>query len=185
MKITIGLSTAALVAFAALAAGAQQSNPIVIPMAGSGTDADTVGYDTLCTGEDWVVFNAVSQKNAKIVSVCMTEGDDTTPGHLTYRYGAPGKPELVFPKAAKGSVRQFTSRRYTRPQTTYLKFEFTTKGFNYEIFDGADGDETYTELRVVRVSDGKTVAEHPLTPNTDTLSLMELEEIVKTAPFDE
>ncbi|MEM6622258.1 MAG: hypothetical protein AAF674_08530 [Pseudomonadota bacterium] len=167
-------------------AGAQQSNPIVIPMAGQGsTDADQVGYATLCTGEDWVVFNAVSQKNGKLISVCMAEGDDTTPSHLTYRYGAKGVAELVFPAMAKGSARQFTSRRYTRPQVTYLKFEFTTGGFNYEITEGGEGDEITADLRVIRVSDGKVVAEHMLTPQTEPLSLMQLEDLTKTAPFDD
>lgn len=166
--------------------GAGQSDPVVIPMAGQeATDADTVSYPTLCTGEDWVVFNAVSQKSGKIVSVCVSEGDDTTPSHLTYRYGHPGKAELVYPAARVESEKQFVIRRYTRPQVTYLKFEFTTGGFNYEILDGGEGDETYTELRVVKVSNGEIVAEHPLLPQTKPLSLMQLENQVPSAPFDE
>ena len=161
------------------------NQPYVIPMAGGATDADTVAYKTLCTGEVWVVFNAVSEQNGTIVSVCMMEGDDTTPGHLTYRYGASGKPELVFPAARARSPEQFIIRRYTRPQVTYLKFEFENGGFNYEIHDGGEGDETYTELRVVRTSDGEVIAEHPLVPDTDHLSLMALEGLVPSAPFDE
>lgn len=184
MRLSAIAIVAAIIGLASTATLA--GNAIVIPMAGSGaTDADKVGYPTLCTGEDWVVFNAVSKKNGKIVSVCMAEGDHTTPSHLTYRYGAPGKVELVYPAAAKGSAKKFTARRYTRAQATYLKFEFTTKGYNYEILDGAEGNDTDTGLRVVRVSDGKTVAEHGLTPDTKTLSLMALEDLVKTAPFDE
>ena len=165
---------------------AQQSNPTVIQMAGQeSTDADNVRYPTLCTGADWVVFNAVSKKNGKIVSVCVMEGDHTTPSHLTYRYGKPGKVELSYPATAKGSAKKFTARRYTRAQATYFKFEFTTKGYNYEILDGAEGNDTDTGLRVIRVSDGKVVAEHDLAPDTKTLSLMALEDLVKTAPFDE
>ena len=33
--------------------------------------------------------------------------------------------------------------------------------------------------------DGKVVAEHDLAPDTKTLSLMQLEDLVQTAPFDE
>ncbi|MEM7058669.1 MAG: hypothetical protein AAF557_13840 [Pseudomonadota bacterium] len=165
---------------------AQQNNPIVIPMAGQGsTDADQVKFPTLCTGEDWVVFNATSQKNGKLVSVCMTEGDDSTANHLTYRYGKPGNVELTYPAVAQGSAKKFTARRYTRPQTTYLKFEFTTKGYNYEIHDGGEGNDTYTGLSVIRVSDGKTIAEHGLIPDTKSLSLMQLEDLVRTAPYDD
>lgn len=166
-------------------AGVVQSKTIVIPMVGSGTDADTVTFQTLCTGEDWVIFNAASQKTGKLVSVCMTEGDDTTPNHLTYRYGRPGKVELAFPVRAKGSEQAFTLRRYTRPQVTYLKFEFTTKGYNYEILEGSEGADVETFLRVVRTSDGATILEHALTPNMSRSSLMELENLVRSAPFDE
>lgn len=163
---------------------------VTIPMAGQGgtdadTDADTVRYPTLCTGEDWVVFNAVSRKNGKIVSICVSEGDDTMPSHLTYRFGHPGQAELVFPAARQGSEAQFVIRRYTRPQVTYLKFEFTANGHNFEILDGGEGADIYTELRVIRLSDGKIVAAHPLQPQTEHLSLMQLEGWVPSAPFDE
>ena len=178
------LTAAGALAVLPALAGAQQTNPITIPMAGA-SDADAVNYSTMCTGEDWVVFNAVSQQSGKIVSVCVSEGDDSTPSHLTYRYGVPDKPEMVFPAAAAGSADKFTSRRYTRPQVTYLKFEFSNGGFNYEILDGGDAEETHTELRVVRESDGKVVAEHTLTPQTNALSLMQLEGMTRTAPFDE
>ena len=179
------LALVALLTGSSIAAFAQNST-YVIPMAGNeATDADQVSYQTMCTGEDWVVFNGVSQKNGKIVSVCMMEGDHTMPGHLTYRYGTPGKAELVYPANAERSAEKFTIRRYTRPQVTYLKFEFDNGGFNYEIHDGGEGDEIYTELRVVRLSDGKTVAEHPLKLDTKHLSLMALEGLVPSAPFDE
>lgn len=178
------LRAAALCAVIA-AIGPSKAAQYVIPMADAASDADKVAYQTLCTGEDWVVFNATSDRTGKIVSVCMMEGDHTTPGHLTYRYGRPGQPELVYPESATGSVKRFTIRRYTRPQTTHLKFEFTDRGFNHEILDGGEGAETYAELRVVRISDGTVVASHPLTPDTKHLSLMALENIVPTAPFDE
>ena len=180
----ISILAAALAAVTAIMpAGAKT---IVIPMAGNeATDADHVSYKTMCTNEDWVVFNGVSKKNGKIVSVCMMEGDHTTPSHLTYRYGTPGKAELVYPAAVERSAEQFTIRRYTRPQVTYLKFEFTNGGFNYEIIDGSDGDEIYTGLRVVRVSDGETISEHELKLDTQHLSLMALEDLVPSAPFDE
>ena len=159
-----------------------QQNRTVIRMAGQ-DDPETVG--TMCTGENWVVFSAMSTKNGKIVSVCVAEGDDTTPSHMTYRYGKPGAPELIFPDTAEGSFEKFTFRRYTRPRTTYLKFEFTSEGFNYEILDGGDDTETSTELRVTRVSDGEVIAEHPLLPTSTPLSLMQLEDLVNVAPFDE
>ena len=180
-SLTIAISVLAVTP-AALA----QTNPIVIPMAGSGaTDANKVTYPTLCTGEDWVIFNARSIVSNKYVSVCMTEGDDSTPGHLTYRYGQPGAVELFHPEQAQRSAQAFTLRRYTRPQVTYLKFEFTRGGYNYEILEGSEGATTETFLRVVRVSDGKTVLEHALTPNMSSGSLMELEGFVPSAPFDE
>ncbi len=166
---------------------AQQSNPIIIQTADSGaTDADFVTYPTLCAGEDWVVFNATSNTNGKIVSICMTEGDNSTPSHLTYRFGRPGAVELVYPASGASWSEKFTYRRYTRPGTTYLKLEFTNNGYNYEVLEGYDENEgQYTGLRAVRVDDGEIVTEHQLTPATESLSLMELENLVRTEPFDE
>lgn len=165
---------------------AQPSNPVAAEMTGSeATDADLVTYPTLCTGEDWVVFNATSDASGKIVSICMTEGDDSTPSHLTYRFGRPGAVELIYPPSGADWSEKFTFRRYTRPRTTYLKFEFTNDEHNYEILDGGDDEGAYTGLRVVRVDDGEILTEQQLTPATEPLSLMQLEDLVRTEPFDE
>ena len=170
--------------------GTPKSEPFVIPMAGdtpqTEENAETAG--TLCTGEDWVVFSGVSTRTGKVVSVCLEEGDDSTPSHLTYRFGDPGDVEMRFPDHAEGSFDAFTLRRYTRPRTTYLKFEFTTGGYQYAILDGSDAEAAQQEppeLRVTRLSDGVVVARHDLAPTTGPLSLMQLETLVRSAPFDE
>ena len=179
--VTLAATNAVAQPYVIAAAGGNFDERHVIPVAGS-TDADAL-KGSLCTGEDWVVFSGTSQKNGKIVSICMMEGDDEMPSHLTYRFGTPGNVEMIWPKRAKGSARQFTLRVYTRPRTTYVKFEFETGGYEYAILEGSDGNETDASLRVTRLSDDKVVAEHPLTLLNS--ELMMLDGLVRTAPFDE
>lgn len=190
-----------------------QSNPVVIGMAGttnatsSPTDGAqtkpfviTIGGDapkepeilleppirgTMCTNEDWVVFSAVSDMSGKVVSICMTEGDDENPSHLTYRFGQPGDVELLYPSGAAGSFDAFMLRTYTRAQTSYLKFEFRNGGYDYAILEGYEGNEADVALRVTRLSDNKVIALQSLTMQTEPLTLMQLDQIVPVGPFDE
>jgi hypothetical protein len=127
---------ALLLATAPLHAGEQT----IKDMPSDHVDADTVDYPTLCTHEDWVVFNAVSDVDAKLVSVCLSEGDDSYPSHLTFRYGTAEKVEFSYPEKAERSFDAFLLRRYTRPQTTYLKFEMTRDGRTYAVLAGGEGD---------------------------------------------
>ena len=161
------------------------TGPYVIGMAGEKvTDADQFP-GTLCTGEDWVVFSGTSKTSGKIVSICMAEGDDTTPGHLTYRYGKPGAVEMIYPAAEQRPADAFTLRVYTRSRTTYVKFEFHKAGYEYAILEGSDGPGSDASLRVTRVADGTVVADHDLTVLTDPFALMHLNGLVATGPFDE
>lgn len=55
-------------------------------------------FETHCDDEAQIVFNCKIRNSTKIVSVCnqrMSENKDET--YLQYRYGAPGKIELIFP----------------------------------------------------------------------------------------
>lgn len=167
-----------------------QSKPFVINMAGETPKEPENLLDppisgTLCTNEDWVVFSAVSDMSGKVVSICMSEGDDTTPSHLTYRFGRPGDVELLYPSGAAGSKDAFMLRTYTRAQTSYLKFEFRNGGFDYAILEGYDGDMEDIALRVTRLSDNKVISLQSLTMQTEPLTLMQLDGFVPTGPFDE
>ena len=188
MKSSIGPAfLTAQIAIAAIvisAQGALAAEQMVETMPTEDHYADMVDYPNLCTQEDWIIFNGVSDADGKLVSVCMAEGDDTTPSHLTLRYGS-GEDMVSYPDTAEGSFQAFTIRRYTRPQTTYLKFETTEDGLNYEILAGGEGETFSAFFRIVREDEEGAVLEHDLTVTTAPYALMGLEDIVPMEPFDE
>lgn len=171
----------------------EQKKPFVISMAGSSDAAEPKPENllepplegTLCTGEDRVIFSGVSEVSSKVVSVCLSYGDDENPNHLTYRYGKPGAVELKYPSGAAGSQDAFMLRSYVRAGVSLVKFEFRNGGYDYAILDTAADGEEDLELRVTRLSDGKVVSLQPLKRQSDEISLLELEGMVPTAPFDE
>lgn len=131
-------------------------------------------------------LNAAVTKTGKIVSVCGSNAADA--GWLQYRFGEPGDTELVYPENRKGSLAAFTLRRYTRPQTTYLKLEFTNDGYTYAILEGFDGSaspQASADLRVKRNSDGKEIVNSPIELTTEPMAVMQLEGLVVSKPFDE
>lgn len=141
-----------------------------------------------CGAGETVYFNAAVEGSPKIVSLCGSadlEGDDAW---LQYRFGEAGKIELRYPAENADFRSAFTVRRYTRPRTTYLKFDFSNDGYTYAILEGYEADENPAStafLRVRRDSDDEDVAKFDLTMSSDPLNIMTLEYKVRTEPFDE
>lgn len=139
-----------------------------------------------CESGEKAWLNASVAATGKIVSVCGSSAAEA--GWLQYRYGRPGDAELVYPENQNGSLAAFTLRRYTRPQTTYLKLEFTNDGYTYAILEGFDGSASprqSADLRVKRNSDGKEVVNTPLALTTQPMAVMHLEDRIVSKPFDE
>lgn len=166
-------------------APAQAAEQDTRDMPGEHVHADEVDFLTLCTHEDWIVLNGISDEDGRIVSVCVNEGDDSHPGHLTLRYGTPEKVDFTYPAEAEGSFDRFVLRRYTRPQTTYLKFETTHGGLNYEVLAGGEETVFGAGFRIVDTDTGTVLRDHDLTLDTMPYGLMALEGLVPGAPFDE
>jgi len=173
-------NTAFILALAVLAAPAQVA-----------TSRPAVAQDTAtshCSAGETVYFSAAVDGSPKIVSLCGSadlEGDDAW---LQYRFGETGNIELRYPAENADFRSAFTVRRYTRPRTTYLKFDFSNGGYTYAILEGYDADENPAStafLRVRRDSDDEDVAKFDLTMSSDPLNIMTLEYKVRTEPFDE
>lgn len=144
------------------------------------------GPQSHCEPNEKTWLNAAVGKSGKIVSICGSDAAEA--GWLQYRFGRPGDAELVYPENKNGSLAAFTLRRYTRPQTTYLKLEFTNNGYTYAILEGFDGSASPREsadLRVKRNSDGKEIVNTPIRLTTQPMGVMQLEGRVVSKPFDE
>jgi len=138
-------------------------------------------------GEEMPVFNAKVGASGKIVSICKHEGGDGESPGLSYRYGALGNAELIYPRYG-ASYKSFTLRHYVRARTSYLKLEFTNGGFEYVILERFEADEspqTSAFLRIRRLSDSKVVLERQISPTSDPLTLLSVLDLVPNAPFDE
>jgi hypothetical protein len=141
-----------------------------------------------CAAPDKTWFNAKVTGSAKVVSICGSASLAEPTSWLEYRFGKIGHIELSFPQSRSGSLSDFTLRRYTRPRTTYLKFEFDNGGYNYAILEEFNADyepHSAAQLRVRGDSHGPDIHNFALTMTTPPLSLMALEPFVRKAPFNE
>lgn len=156
---------------------------VLLALAPSVATAGGIGH---CTAGQTAWFSAAVKGSDKVVSLCGSLASNGKPGWLEYRFGRPGAVELRYPDKRTGSLRAFTYRRYTRPRTTYLRLEFTRDGLRYAIDEAFEADmspQSSVSLNVVRSSDGKEVASYRLTPETEPLRMMRLEDKVPTRPY--
>jgi hypothetical protein len=105
---------------------------------------------TLCLPGEKVYFQCGTARG-KLISVCGSEKLAGKDSHLQYRFGKPGKPELVYPDQKEGSVKKFFYVLYTRAQTSYQNLSFVNKGSSYTVFSNYDGDEKPAKTYGVQV----------------------------------
>lgn len=143
---------------------------------------------SLCAVDETTWFNAQVEGGETFVSVCGAPKTKNGVAWLQFRKGTPDALDLAWPEERARSPEAFTTRRYTRPRTTYFKFHFEIDGKEHAILEWHVPDETPShglEFRI-RGSDREIVLlEEPLKSTSDPLTLMRLEGHVLSAPFDE
>jgi hypothetical protein len=95
---------------------------------------------SLCQAGEQMIWSCTTVKN-KVASVCASKDLSEDKGYVQYRFGAPGKIELEFPKERKDSAQKFKYSRYTRPLVTMLTLSFENEGVGYEIHDDDNSEE--------------------------------------------
>lgn len=96
------------------------------------------GEVTLCESQEDIYFSCPIP-GGKIVSVCALKNHDPSSGYVQYRYGTPGKLELVYPKsklppkgrfyvvnASEGSANLNTIKFYSGRYTYFVAQAFTS-----------------------------------------------------------
>jgi hypothetical protein len=177
-------------ALAALAGSAQTAaaQTAAAQTAAAQTAAAQTAATSHCGAGETIYFNAAVDGSPKVLSLCGSASLEGNGAWLEYRFGEAGDVELRYPSGNADPMSAFTVRRYTRPRTTYLKLDFSNKGYTYAILEAFDADEdpqSNVSLRVRRDSDGKDVADLDLVMSTEPLNIMQLENKVRTEPFDE
>ena len=96
---------------------------------------------SLCLKEEQIVFSCKIKTSRKMLSLCNAQNSPDQHHVLRYRFGRPGKVELVYPKPGESVQDAFRYRRYTRPLVTYLTVTFETGGYRYKIHQNFNEEE--------------------------------------------
>jgi hypothetical protein len=117
---------------------------------------------THCKAAETVVFSCST--GSRILSICASSNLSKNAGYLQYRYGPPGKPELVFPEMLRHPAGLFTpgTLMFSGGGGAYLKF--SKPPFAYTVFSaignwGARGKATVQGVAVQK--DGAEFANIP------------------------
>ena len=109
----------------------------------SGTAA---AEESLCPPDDKIWYEAETGDEDLRIAICSRPAADDEVGRIAVyvgKKGSSGSQRTLLAEAdGKDQAKTFVLRRYTRPQTTYLKFEFISKdGRRVAIYDDfADGE---------------------------------------------
>ena len=97
--------------------------------------------NSLCARDEQIIFSCTLRRSAKIVSLCGSKELTKDIGYLQYRFGLPTKIELEFPKGRTRTQEQFTYSHYFRYQVDLTEINFSSEGYQYQIFDNYNGEE--------------------------------------------
>ena len=77
---------------------------------------------TQCQGDETIVFSCST--GSRVLSICASKDLSKNAGYMQYRYGPPGKPELVYPEALRHPAGLFTpgTLSFSGGGGAYLKF---------------------------------------------------------------
>ena len=106
----------------------------------------TVSAKTLCSPSEKVLFSCPIKNSAKIASVCASPHIDRDQGYLQYRFGAPGKLELVYPQTRAGSQKQFYWREFRPYQSSLRTLTFKSGSYSYTL-SAYDVSETLNNIK--------------------------------------
>ena len=144
---------------------------------------------SLCATGETIHFEAGLAGSEGSIAVCSTPNDGDKIGTIRVlrSEGTAGKADPAVLASASGDRRAavFTIRRYTRPRTTYLKFSFMTDRDEVVLYDADDNGQRSVHMKETPRTGPAAPRETDLIPRSEPLSLMLLESVVKSLPFDE
>lgn len=107
----------------------------------------SVAAPSLCTPAESIIFSCSTAKS-RVISLCEDKHAQT----MTYRFGKPGKVELLY-SAKQGEG--FLYNHYFRAQVDYTRISFVKDGYEYSVFGNYDGSESpVTDYGVAVSTDG-------------------------------
>jgi hypothetical protein len=88
---------------------------------------------TLCHPDESVVYSCKIKGSSKIASVCSSLNFDRDKGYLQYRFGAPGRIELIYPKSKIGSQKLFFWRELRPYHSSVRELTFKSGPYFYTL----------------------------------------------------
>ena len=117
----------------------------------------------LCLDQEQVIFHCETDRASKWLSVCAANNMEGKEAFLQYRFGTPGKIELVFPEHKHNSINQFRYSHYFRYQVDREELSFDRQGYSYSVFHDYEGDsgppETFEGVIVTRSGSFEAISE--------------------------
>lgn len=104
---------------------------------------------SLCGAAQTTYFSCQTARQ-RTISLC-----GALPSALQYRYGRPGKIELVHPRDMAHGARQFAFAHYSRYQTDRVEISFRHGDADYTLFDYAENGRRSAGVQVATAA-GKT-----------------------------
>ena len=93
------------------------------------TQAQGARAQNLCAKDETTYFSCPAS-NGRSINLCGKPEQS-----LQYRFGKPGRVELVFPARAEGGADAFRYARYFRSQVDRFELRFDNAGAEYLLFD--------------------------------------------------
>ena len=146
--------------------------------------------ESLCPPGDKIWYEAETGDADLRIAICSRPAADDEVGKIAAyvgKKGSSGSQRTLLAEAdGADRAKTFVLRRYTRPQTTYLKFEFTSKdGRRVAIYDDFAGGETDTRVALSQSADPSEPAAASHVAPSEPLSIMALEPVISAQPYDE
>ena len=146
--------------------------------------------DSLCPPGDKVWYEAEMVDADMRIAVCSRPAAGEDVGRIAAYSGnkitGGSQRTLLAEAAGKDRAKSFVLRRYTRPHTTYLKFEFKAKdGRSVAIYDDFVAGEGDTRVAISANAGPSEPAAAVHVAPSEPLSIMTLEPVVSVQPYDE
>ena len=115
---------------------------------------------SLCGPAEAIVFSCVVAPSRKTLSLCASQNLEKDRGYLAYRFGAPGRIELEFPRrGTPSSAKQFRYAHYFRSQVDRTEVSFSAGEYSYTLFSYSDAEANPEKSEGVRVLRGQVKSE--------------------------
>jgi hypothetical protein len=133
--------------------------PQVLAFAALAHGSTSAAAGTHCLPSEKIIFNCEFLKSKKLASVCASKNLTKTEGYLQYRFGKPGKLELVYPATRNRTQQQFYWNQLHPYQSFINELSFKSGNYLYTVagygiseeLNGIPGGADFGQVEITKV----------------------------------